>query len=199
VQLIDMESEPRQLFHNQVGAPQDKPIAGVFPGEYSVDLQCPTGYVVSASWGDTDLFSTPGVQVHEGVQHPIEIQMKYGGGTLSVFVTDAAVRPQEFIHGQVRGAGVLLIPQGGSAPGPIAQFVTPADDAAAESAPLASDHKKLGAYFGNLAPGDYMAYAFSDLSSIEYRDPQVLRTLTAGLAIHINEDSKEVEIAKVTR
>jgi hypothetical protein len=199
VQLIDVESQPWQTFQNQVGTPHDKAIKGVFPGEYAMNLECPLGYVVSATWGEKDLLSTARVTVQEGVQRPIEISTKYGGGALTIFVTDANARPSTVAGGGMQGTGVLLVPQGASTPGPIAQFINPADNDLPEPSAPDGNHKRYVAYFNNLAPGDYQAYAFSDLASIEYRNPQILRGFTSGVAVHIDDGSKEIEIAKVMR
>ena len=47
----------------------------------------------------------------------------------------------------------------------------------------------------NLAPGNYVVYEVPDgrLSGLEFRNPAVLRTLTGGIAVRI-EDGKTTEI-----
>ena len=44
-----------------------------------------------------------------------------------------------------------------------------------------------------LAPGEYVAYAFSERQQIEFRNPKFLQTLSGGVSVRI-EDGEEQQI-----
>ena len=51
-----------------------------------------------------------------------------------------------------------------------------------------------------LAPGVYAAYAFLNSDEIEYRNPQFLRALSGGVAVHVEEGSDQsISITDVIR
>jgi hypothetical protein len=52
----------------------------------------------------------------------------------------------------------------------------------------------------NLAPGSYMAYAFSNPDDIEFRNPQFLQSLSGGVLVQVEDGSeKNITIPAVTR
>ena len=53
--------------------------------------------------------------------------------------------------------------------------------------------------FSGLAPGAYTAWAFTN-SAIEYRDPEFLRNLPAGVSVQIDgDDPKEITLTSIVR
>ena len=52
---------------------------------------------------------------------------------------------------------------------------------------MAAPADELGFTFVNLAPGDYVAYAFSGIQSIEYRNPAFLNALRGGTSVRIED------------
>ena len=164
----------------RLGDPKNFRNESVFPGRYHVDIECTAGYAVSAVSGTSDLLANPVLTIQPGVPPPpIEIGMRPGGGDL---------------HGklgpQIRssGAGVLLVPAFSASTGPAISFATRESDTPPDV---------LEFDFENLAPGDYVAYAFSDISSVEYRNPAVLNALTGGTSVRI-EEGQTTEITLAT-
>ena len=45
--------------------------------------------------------------------------------------------------------------------------------------------------FPFLPPGDYSVYLFPRRDEVEFRDPEVLRSLTGGVHVHITEDGEQ--------
>jgi len=150
-------------------------IDGVFGGQYQVRIRCGNGYAVSAASGATDLLANPVLAVQPGVTPPpIEIVSKSGGGELH----------GKFVgSGHAQGSGVLLVPAFPASTGPVTTELFPLSESASD----------LDFDFRNLAPGDYVAYAFSGIHSVEYRNPSFLRNLAGGASVRI-EDGKTTEI-----
>ena len=140
---------------------------GVFPGEYRVDIVCPGGYPVSASFGATDLLTEPSVTISSGAAPPIEIEFKPGGGSLAV----------KFANPVPPRAAVLLVPASSASAGPVLRV-------------------QLGGgthQFAGLAPGDYTVYGLSDDAEAEFRNPAFLQSLSGGTSVHI-EDGQTTQI-----
>jgi hypothetical protein len=88
--------------------------------------------------------------------------------------------------------GALLIPQFSGAAGPVLTVAITLDDDRLESNPSFR--------FDNLAPGAYVLYALSHPDTVEYRNPEFLRTLPAGVPVQIDgEESKTVKLTAVVR
>jgi hypothetical protein len=149
-------------------------ISNIFVGHYRVEFWCTGGYITSATYGTNDLLSNPAITIEPGgTPPPIEIAMRPGGGTIHANIAPSLPN---------RGGGVLAVPTFSSSTGPRFQPMGIADD---------SDDQELE--ISNLAPGDYMLYAFSTADQIEYRNPAVLESLTGGTTVHV-DDGKTSEV-----
>jgi len=152
--------------------PGEPAIEGVLPGKYHVVLVCSGGYVHSAVFGSQDLLANPEIAILPGAQPPpIEIQASSGGGSVS-----------GTLAGANDGAAVLLVPQFAGSTGPQVTEAFEADDGGG-----------LTFEFEDLAPGSYMAYAFSKLDELEYRNPAFLQSLTGGVSVRA-EDGHETAV-----
>ncbi|MGO9096384.1 MAG: collagen binding domain-containing protein [Bryobacteraceae bacterium] len=150
-------------------------IPRVFAGEYRVGIDCTGGYVASALSGSLDLLANPQITVQPGIApSPIEISLNSGGGALhgKLEVSDAP-----------RGGAVLLAPAFAASTGPVVAFLANYPD------PKAPPEFEMS----HLAPGEYLAYAFSDFRIVEFRKPGFLQALTGGTNVRI-EDGKTTEI-----
>jgi hypothetical protein len=126
-------------------------------------LQCFNAYVRSALYGSQDLMANPEVTVAPGGAVSIDILATNGSGTLTGRIENAGDNPW-----------ILLVPQFlGDA---VFQTVEPQDFDMV-----------------NLAPGNYLAYAFSSGKDIEFRNRDFIRTLTGGVTVQI-EDGKESKV-----
>jgi hypothetical protein len=135
----------------------------VAPGRYRLTLQCFNAYVRSALYGSQDLMANPEVTVAPGGAVSIDILATNGSGTLTGRIENAGDNPW-----------ILLVPQFlGDA---VFQTVEPQDFDMV-----------------NLAPGNYLAYAFSSGKDIEFRNRDFIRTLTGGVTVQI-EDGKESKV-----
>jgi hypothetical protein len=147
-------------------------IPNVFPGTYPVRLSCHGGYIVSAVSGSSDLLAEPVLSVPSGTPPPpIEITMKPGGGA---------------VHGK------LTVPSSGSSPTILLVPTFPSTGPVTVWS-MEDENETLEFRGDHLAPGDYVAYALADAAGIEYRNPAVLRSLTSGASVRI-EDNKTAEI-----
>jgi hypothetical protein len=152
-------------------------ISGLFPGSYPIAIHCPGAWVTSASWGTQNLLLDPEIRIQPNTSPPpIQIDSHFGGGTLR------ANFPGRNLEA-VRGSGALLVPK---FTGTLEVIQAAADD----------DGLVLFT-FSNLAPGDYTLYAVAHLDQLEYRNPQVLKSLTGGTSIHIDEgQEKKLDLTK---
>jgi hypothetical protein len=161
-----------------VGNGPEFTIPNVFAGQYEVRINCFGGYASSALAGGAGLLAEPTLTVSPGVvPPPIEITLKPGGGSAHAKLPDSSSEGQP---------ALLLVPTFSST-GPVIAFgmmITQLGDA----------EEANGFGVGNLAPGDYLAYALADANSVEYRNPTVLRNLGGGVSVRI-EDGKTTEIA----
>lgn len=150
-------------------------IDNVLPGPYTVRIQCDGGYVISALAGDVDLLANPNLVIQPGVPpSPIEVQYRPGGGTIDGELD---------IHPLPKAPGVLLVPAFSNSTGPM--MIPVAGDFPSPEKP------QFGGQF--LAPGDYVAYAFSDWQQVEFRNPAVLQALSGGVSVHV-EEGKETHL-----
>ena len=167
---------------------------GILPGRYRISFTCGGAYVTSAQWASTDLLANPVLTILPGVEPaPIEVNARFGGGTLEVEVGPGTT-------GRIGRPGLLLVPLFVDSTGPsVAYTYGPALDveqAAVESGGnTAAQHEggSLPFIVPNLAPGDYEVFAFRDLEGVEYQNPEFLRTLTGGTSVHV-EDGKTTKL-----
>jgi hypothetical protein len=133
-------------------------------------------------WGSQDVLANPMLVVQPGAQPPpIEILAAHGGGTVSGTVSAEAKLP---------GAGVLLVPQFSESTGPPVGSAFRYDE----------EGSALQFEFQNLAPGSYLAYAFENVNDVEYRNPEVLRKLTGGVSVQVEDGAeKQIVIPGVSR
>jgi len=166
--------EPDGHLVAQMEASHQFSVPNVFWGQYRVRMECPGGHIVSALSGNSDLLSNPEISLQPGVAPPsIEIGLKPGG---------AELHGKLAVHDAPAGTGVLLVPTFAASMGPIAL-----------QAFGAGNPDELRFNFSNLAPGDYLAYAFSDIQSVEYRNPAFLQALRGGTTVRV-EDGKTAEV-----
>lgn len=177
VQLAEPLSRRSLMSRPDPQNPSSVVIAGVLPGKYRVHFQCPGGYAMSATSGSADLLANPEILIlPDAPPSPIDVVVKAGGGTLHAKV--------EAVEGK-SPAWVLLVPQFTASTGPVEMPVIPTNDFVAD--------------FMNLAPGDYVAYAFSG-QDLEYRNPEVLRALSGGTPVKIEDGAeKEISIQRLMR
>jgi hypothetical protein len=137
-------------------------MAGVQPGEYMLVARAPEPlYVKSVRIGGREIGGAPFTVTSSG-DGPIEITLATGGGQVSGTVVEGATAVLEGF--------VLLLGPG--------QERTLRLDATGRF------------YVGGLAPGDYTAYAFTDLSEIEYANPDVMQRFS-GSRISVNEGARQ--------
>ena len=155
-----------QTYH--ANPPRDAIFHDVLPGQYRLSLNCFGGYIASVVSGTVDLLANPTLRIQGGVPPAaVEVSLKDGGGALALTVTVDHAPAQIW---------ALLIPQSASSAGPEVQ---PAWEA-----------NGFHAQFMNLAPGDYMVYAFST-EEIEFRNPQFLQTLIGGASVKIEDGGQQ--------
>lgn len=159
----------------QAGGDGKFSIDHVFPGDYQVTISCTGGYPASALSGNSDLLSNPRITIQPDVgPAPIEIALKPGGGALK---GKLAINPKP------AQGGVLLVPAFSASAGP--------ELSAFDLESGSSDDPDFE--FSDLAPGDYVIYAFASTESLEFRSPAFLQSLTGGTRVHI-EDGKTADV-----
>jgi hypothetical protein len=144
-------------------ADQDGKLAidGVAQGSYRVQIRTFGSYVGSAVSGNQNLLDGGVMVVTAGAPpEPLEIVLKHDGGTIS----GSASGVDQADPGSML---VLLVAVSGSRE----PLVLPLD-----GSPFR---------FDGLAPGDYQAYLLKDVNSVEYTNPEVVRTLSNGESIHV--------------
>ncbi len=152
------------------------------PGTYRVTADCQGAYLRSAVSGTQDLLANPMLTVQAGVQPAIELVRTNGGGSVAATLEWQAGEPDS-------NPGVLLVPQLSASTGTVLR-------------PATGEGKggRFIAQFDSLAPGVYLAYAFSDVRDVEHRDPEFLKTLTGGVSVQVADQSEaKVVIAGVVR
>ena len=121
------------------------------PGSFRVDPNPPAGfYVASATLAGQDILHNE-IPISQAAG-PIEITLRDDGGAIEGDIVDAA--------GQPAAAGVLLLKGSTRA----ANLIQP------------NGHFKLQ----GIAPGDYTIYAFDDVTSVQYADPDWMRRNGTG-------------------
>jgi hypothetical protein len=152
-------------------------IQNIFPGAYRAQFWCTGGHVTSAMFGTNDLLSNPAIMIAPGeTPPPIEVVMKFGGGTIHGKLTLDSAKDR---------AAVLAVPAFSSSTGPVFRLV---DD----------DDQEFE--LDSLAPGDYVLYAFSNFEGVEYRNPEMLKALTGGTSVHVDDGkTSEITLDKVIK
>ena len=144
-------------------------ISPVLSGNYHASITCSGAYPTSAMYGTTDLMSGSLLTVLPGVEPPpIEITAKAGGGRIHGTIDRPGTDPEDF--------PLLLVPT-----------------TSAGTAREGRINKAWGFDLDDLAPGDYRIFAGPQFKDLEYRNPDILRGLTGGIAVHV-EDGKTVEV-----
>jgi hypothetical protein len=129
-----------------------------------VRIECFDGYARSATWGTQDLFANPTIMVPPAAPPPIEIAATRGGAE---FTANLKVRESN----SAKTPFVVLVPQFPSS-GPVAVF--------------GREENGEWQFEGTgLAPGSYLAYAFSSRHDVEYRNPAFLKSLQGGVTVQI--------------
>jgi hypothetical protein len=169
--LTPLSEEEHQPSFNSPGSASLK---NVFPGEYHLNAHAFAGYISSATLVGADLVGKltlqPGVD-----QGPVEIWMRSDGGAIAGTV-DVEKRPPTM--------QVLLVPEFASISGAVMVGV---DE---------------GGHFNQeqLAPGDYTAYAFSDLGDVEYAEPEARRSFENGVKVHVTaKGDEQIKITGLAR
>ena len=134
-------------------------INGVHPGRYRIAAQAFGGYISSLASGTQDLSRGAELVIGPGTPpEPLEIVLRSDGGTISGTV-DESMKPSD-------DAGVVIAPAAGGE--------------------IEHTTSYLGKFeFEGIAPGDYVVYLVKDMRKIEYRNPEVLRTLKGGATVHV--------------
>jgi hypothetical protein len=141
------------------------PFKNVFPGEYRLQAKAFGRSIAAATLGGVDISGK--LTLQPGVDPgPVEIWMRSDGGAIEGTV-DVEKRPPTM--------QVLLVPEFASISG---AFMVGVD----ESGQFKADQ---------LAPGDYTAYAFSDLSDVEYAEPEARRSFENGVKVHVTAKGEE--------
>jgi hypothetical protein len=167
--ITQSQRVPRQVKNPDSSAgsePQTK-LAGLLPGSYNLTIACGASYVTSALWGSQDLLANPEITIQPGAAPPpVEIVAHLGGGSVQgkLVLKSQPTEPP----------GILLVPQFSGSTGPVME-------------PLYGQGTERQFSFQSLAPGDYLAYAFSHCEDIEFRNPAFLRNLSGGVLVHVQE------------
>jgi protocatechuate 3,4-dioxygenase beta subunit len=174
----------RQTYPAEEGQDGQFRFARVLPGRYRLAVNCFGGYAVSAMAGSRDLLADPFITIEPGVAPPpLEIAEHRGGGTIQ-----GKIDMQAAGEGEVgKLIGVLLVPQ----------FV-PSGGPQMGSAFTGAMPAQFG--FTGLPPGDYLLFAFGKLEDVEFRNPEFLRGLSNGTAVHVQENgTAQVTISAVVK
>jgi hypothetical protein len=140
-------------------------IEGVLPGRYRIGMDCASGYISAARFGDSDLLASGELQIAPGVAPPpIEAVVASDGGTVDVTASD---------DGEPGPAWVILLPSSRcEIHNRLARLTT-----------------KLT--FTGVAPGDYQAYAWTgSAEAFEYADPEA-RQAWAGRAVSVHVGARD--------
>lgn len=132
-------------------------VAGVLPGRYRLRMDCASGYISAARFGQIDLLAHDELVIEPGVSPPaIEAVLKTDGGTLSV------------VDGEPAPAWTILLPNTQSGLNARFAYVS-------------------GKFtFAGIAPGDYQLYAWTGSPyDFEYASPEA-RQAWAGRAVSVN-------------
>jgi hypothetical protein len=134
-------------------------IAGVHAGNYHVQVVPAGGYVASLTSGSQDLSNGRNLVIGQGIPpEPIEVVIRNDGGMIAGTIDEPA--------NTMDGIWVLLAPATGGDVGRAMAY--------------------QGKFqFQQLAPGDYQVYLLRGMDNIEYRNPEVLRGLKGGEAVHV--------------
>jgi hypothetical protein len=162
----------------QVDADGDFTFTDMLPGKYAFTL--PTGgeYIESMRSGTTDVLAD-GLEVGAGSPSELKITLRSGGGSIQGFVSGLQAGEAGTVV-LVRSTGLAGIPN------VVAAFNNPSTGEASF-------------YAGNLAPGQYSVYAWPSDQQVEYRNPDVLRSLSGGaVSVTLHEFGNEQIEVKAT-
>jgi hypothetical protein len=145
-------------------------VTGIFPGRYHVVLRGCAGTVVSMLAGNENLLPDRDLVVAPGMP-PRTLEIVLD--TDGGKISGKAAAPD--------ATSVLLLPVTGGEP--------------------VIDIVMAGAFeVEEIAPGDYQAYLVKNLDRLEYRNPEVLRTLGRGVAVHVDKSATtKVELREIAK
>ena len=145
-------------------------MAGVQPGEYVLVARTQEPwYVKSVKMSGREIGGGP-FTLNASGDGPIEITLATGGGEINGTVVDGTTA--------VRECFVLLLGAG-------------------QERTLRLDFSG-SFHVGSLAPGEYTAYAFTDLSEIEYTNPDAMQRFSAA-RISVTEGARQQTELKLNR
>ena len=168
ISLLPDDFVMRPVQMAQVTGKRSLQLPQVLPGAYTLRLNVPEPYYVKAATvGGVDALTQAVTVPDSGSLSPIDIVIGTQGGQLS-----GTVKVQDRPAQQ---CAVLLLWRSGSSP--MRDKIAPTDSEGRFS-------------LSSLAPGDYTAYAFRDVRSIEYRNSEVMLRYS-GTPVQVSGGSKQ--------
>jgi hypothetical protein len=163
VHLMASAMGENDVYSSYMGATGNRVFAlrGIDPGRYTADISSYGGwYVESAQCGNTNLM-TEDLVVNAGTSCLLEISLRNDYGTLNVSIKSA--------EQGASGIAVLMPARGRAAPRSMPFFNAGQAKGAAAPNFMLSD----------IAPGDYLLYAFDSPEAVEFSNPEALRPYTS--------------------
>jgi hypothetical protein len=153
---------------------------GITPGDYQLKVNAGRlkGYVKAARFGAIDALNPP---FHIGGPGNFEIVVGLNGGSLDAIVRNDAQKP-------CPDAAVALVPDPPRRQRSDLYYSAASDDSG-----------RL--HFDGLAPGDYRVFAWEDVPSDAWQDPDFIRLYEdRGRRVHISEGGREnLELRLIVR
>jgi len=148
-------------------------MAEMVPGSFRLDSNPPAGfYVASATLAGQDILNNE-IPISQAAG-PIEITLRDDGGSIEGDVVDAAGQPT---------AGIVMLLRG------TARVTT--------AVAQAGGHFKLQ----SIQPGDYTVYAWDDVTSVQYGDPDWMRRNATGsvpVTVTAGQSSPQIKLTRQT-
>ncbi len=168
ISLVPDDFVMRPVQMAQVPGARGFEFSQVLPGTYRLRVNIPEPYYVkSANVGAVDSLTQPVTVPDSGSLAPLDVAIGTKGGQLS-----GTVNLPEHAAGQCT---VLLLWRGG--PSPMRDRIAQTDSQGRFS-------------LSSLAPGDYTAYAFRDIQSLEYRNAEVMLRYP-GTNVQVSADTEQ--------
>jgi hypothetical protein len=162
---------PLPAITTSLGSDGSLNLKSIIPGTYELySLKAPDGlYIASAKQGDRNVL-TDGIMISEDAP-PLELQVRPNAGILQGRVTDGENRP-------VQSALVALLPD------------SPLDRSKLQMLRKVIRTDQSGSFeIRNVIPGDYYAYAWTDIPDDAYLDQNFVATFRdRGVPVHIKAD-----------
>jgi hypothetical protein len=143
----------------------------MLPGKYAFTVYAGGEYIESMRSGTTDVLAD-GLEVGSNPPAELRVTLRSGDGSIRGVVT--GLRPGEpATIALIRAAGLAGVPT------IVRTFNDP-------------NTGEMQFYASNLAPGEYLLYAWPSAQEVEYRNPEALRSLSgSAVAVSIHEHSEE--------